>query len=66
MHPCDCLPPGFKSSHYSPQGYCAAADTDSVSLSLSLSLFLSLFTLLILYTLPHTLTHTAWQGERVA
>lgn len=62
-----------------PQGYCAAADADSLfflSLSLPLSLSLSLsvvaaflslspslFTLLILYTLSHTLTHAAWQEE---
>lgn len=51
----------------SPQGYCAAADADSLfflPLSwLPFSLSLSLFTLLILYTLPHTLTHAAWQEE---
>lgn len=48
-----------------PQGYCAAADADSLfSLSLPLvALSLVLFTLLILYSLSHTLTHTAWQEE---
>lgn len=74
MHRCDCSPPGFKSSHYSPRATVllqmlivfSFSLSPSASLSRSLSRLPfspSLFTLLILYTLSHTLTHTAWQEE---
>lgn len=50
-----------------PEGYCAAADADSLFFlsfpAAFLSLSPSLFTLLILYTLSCTLTHAAWQEE---